>query len=51
MSEQKQTFCRVYEPSCALIAEVSEGELICFEPDRESPVTKGFACHKGLADS
>ena len=49
MSEQKHTFCRVCEPSCALIATVSDGELISLKPDREHPVTKGFACHKGLA--
>jgi anaerobic selenocysteine-containing dehydrogenase len=32
-----------------LIATVSDGELISLKPDREHPVTKGFACHKGLA--
>ena len=45
----RNTFCRVCEPSCALIAEVSDGEIISLKPDRDHPVTKGFACHKGLA--
>ena len=44
-----RTFCRVCEPACGLIAEVVDGELATLRPDREHPVTKGFACHKGLA--
>lgn len=47
--ERHHTFCRVCEPSCALIAEVENGEIKTLKPDREHPVTKGFACHKGLA--
>jgi anaerobic selenocysteine-containing dehydrogenase len=45
----RSTFCRVCEPSCALIAEVSGGQIVSLKPDRDHPVTKGFACHKGLA--
>lgn len=47
--EKHHTFCRVCEPSCALIAEVDQGEIVSLKPDRDHPVTKGFACHKGLA--
>jgi anaerobic selenocysteine-containing dehydrogenase len=43
------TFCRACEPSCALIAEVENDEIISLKPDKDHPVTKGFACHKGLA--
>ena len=43
------TFCRACEPSCALIAEVENDEIISLKPDRDHPVTRGFACHKGLA--
>ncbi len=43
------TFCRVCEPSCGLLAEVEDGQLKGLKPDREHPVTKGFACHKGIA--
>ncbi len=46
---QKSTFCRVCEPSCALVAEVENDEILSLKPDRDHPVTKGFACHKGLA--
>ncbi len=43
------TFCRVCEPACALVAEVSGGEVRKLSPDREHPVSQGFACHKGIA--
>jgi formate dehydrogenase len=43
------TFCRVCEPACGLIATVSEGRLTKLQPDRDHPITQGFACPKGLA--
>ena len=50
MSEkQVRTFCRVCEPACGLVAEVRDGRLEALRPDREHPVTHGFACNKGLA--
>ena len=49
MTDQVRTFCRICEPSCGLIADVDGGQLVKLAPDREHPVTKGFACHKGLA--
>src|SRR5436190_19993190 len=47
--ELVRTFCRICEPSCGLVAHVDDGALVKLTPDREHPVTKGFACHKGLA--
>ena len=47
--ELVRTFCRICEPSCGLVAEVDGATLVALKPDREHPVTKGFACHKGLA--
>ncbi len=47
--KQVNTFCRVCEPSCALIAEVEDDEIISLKPNKDHPVTRGFACHKGLA--
>ena len=44
-----QTFCRICEPSCGLVARVEEGALVALAPDEEHPVTRGFACNKGLA--
>jgi anaerobic selenocysteine-containing dehydrogenase len=49
MVEVKPTFCRVCEPSCGLVAEVEGDALVRLRPDNDHPVTKGFACHKGLA--
>ena len=42
------TFCRVCEPSCGLVAEVEGGRLLRLKPDQAHPVTRGFACHKGI---
>lgn len=44
-----RTFCRICEPSCGLVAHVEGGRLVKLTPDRDHPVTKGYACHKGLA--
>lgn len=44
----KPTFCRVCEPSCGLLAEVENDTLIRLTPDKQHPVTQGFACHKGI---
>ena len=41
------TFCRVCEPSCALIAQIADGKVTRLQPDKAHPVSKGFACHKG----
>jgi anaerobic selenocysteine-containing dehydrogenase len=49
MTEKLHTFCRVCEPSCGLVATIDNGEIQSLQPDKEHPVTKGFACHKGLA--
>jgi anaerobic selenocysteine-containing dehydrogenase len=43
------TFCRICEPSCGLVAEIEDGRLVKLSPDRSHAVTKGYACHKGLA--
>ena len=44
------TYCRICEPQCALIAEVDEtlDQVVRLLPDKNHPVHKGFACHKGL---
>ena len=44
-----RTFCRICEPSCGLVAQVTDNTIQRLDPDREHPVSKGFACHKGLA--
>ena len=49
MAEEIPTFCRVCEPSCGLVARVENGEMVSLRPDRDHPVTGGFACNKGIA--
>jgi anaerobic selenocysteine-containing dehydrogenase len=43
------TFCRICEPLCGMVATVEDGRLVALRPDREHPVSKGFACPKGIA--
>ena len=46
---RKKTFCRLCEVNCGLEATLDAGgHITALRPDREHPVTKGFACHKGL---
>ncbi|WP_282785112.1 molybdopterin-dependent oxidoreductase [Nocardia sp. CC201C] len=45
------TYCRICEPLCGLIATVSDGRLVQLRPDREHPLSRGFACPKGIAFS
>ncbi|MGE5695535.1 MAG: molybdopterin-containing oxidoreductase family protein [Candidatus Sericytochromatia bacterium] len=49
MPEQKTTFCRICEPLCGMVATVDDGRLVSLRPDREHPLSSGFACQKGIA--
>jgi anaerobic selenocysteine-containing dehydrogenase len=44
-----RTFCRVCEPACGLVAAVEDGRLAAVRPDPEHPVSRGWACNKGIA--
>jgi anaerobic selenocysteine-containing dehydrogenase len=48
-TSEKVTYCRVCEPLCGMVATVSDGELVKVRPDSEHPLSKGFACPKGIA--
>jgi formate dehydrogenase len=47
-TEQVRTFCRLCEAGCGLVATVEDGRLVQVRPDKEHPVTQGFACKNGL---
>src|SRR6201990_1508640 len=47
--EQKPTFCRICEPLCGMIATVEDGRLVALRPDKDHPISTGFACQKGIA--
>ncbi len=46
---ERVTYCRICEPLCGLVATVTDGELTKLRPDKEHPLSKGFACPKGIA--
>ncbi|MGV9801915.1 molybdopterin-containing oxidoreductase family protein [Mycobacterium sp. NPDC003449] len=48
-AQSKVTFCRICEPLCGMIATVQEGRLTELRPDKEHPLSAGFACQKGIA--
>ena len=43
------TFCRICEPLCGMIATVEDGKLVALRPDKDHPLSAGFACQKGIA--
>jgi anaerobic selenocysteine-containing dehydrogenase len=49
MTEEKPTFCRICEVYCGLVATVEDGRITALRPDDDHPVSKGYACPKGLA--
>lgn len=48
-TEEKVTYCRICEPLCGMLATVEDGEVTKLRPDPEHPLSKGFACPKGIA--
>ena len=46
-SETKFTYCRICEALCGLEVSVDGERILAVKPDREHPVSKGFACVKG----
>ncbi|WP_320672157.1 molybdopterin-containing oxidoreductase family protein [Patulibacter defluvii] len=51
MTEDKLTFCRICEPLCGMVATVDGDRLVRLRPDRDHPLSRGFACPKGIAFS
>lgn len=49
MLETKYTYCRVCEPNCGLVATVEEGRLTKLAGDKEHPISRGYACARGMA--
>jgi anaerobic selenocysteine-containing dehydrogenase len=44
----RPTYCRLCEVGCGLVAEVEGGRIVRLRPDKDHPVSGGFACNKGL---
>ena len=47
--ERKATFCRICEPLCGMVATVEDGKIVQLRPDAEHPLSRGYACPKGIA--
>jgi anaerobic selenocysteine-containing dehydrogenase len=47
--DERVTFCRICEPLCGMVATVDNGRLTQLRPDRDHPLSKGYACPKGIA--
>ena len=48
-AERKITFCRICEPLCGMVATVEDGRLVKLRPDPDNPLSRGYACPKGIA--
>lgn len=45
----RKTFCRLCTTHCGMVVSVDEEEqIVAINPDRSDPMSKGFACFKGL---
>lgn len=49
MSQEVITYCRICEPFCGMVATVENRKLVSLRPDKEHPLSQGFACPKGIA--
>jgi len=49
MAQQRVTYCRICESLCGLVATVDGDEVIALRPDPDNPISRGFACPKGIA--
>jgi anaerobic selenocysteine-containing dehydrogenase len=49
MPDDRVTFCRICEAHCGLVATVQDGRVTRLRPDREHPLSRGYACPKGIA--
>jgi anaerobic selenocysteine-containing dehydrogenase len=47
--EERKSFCRTCTSHCGVLVGVDAHEhIVSIRPDKEDPITKGFACFKGL---
>lgn len=49
MATEAHTFCRICQGMCGLVATIEDDRVVRVRGDRDNPVTRGFACSKGLA--
>ncbi len=47
--EERITFCRICEAHCGMVATVEDDTVVRLRPDRDHPLSRGYACPKGIA--
>ncbi len=47
--EERITFCRICEAHCGMVATVEDETVVKLRPDRDHPLSRGYACPKGIA--
>src|SRR3954451_18446869 len=47
--EEQVTFCRICEALCGMVATVEGDRVVKLRPDRDHPLSQGYACPKGIA--
>jgi len=47
--EKKVTFCRICEAHCGMVATVDGDRVVKLRPDPDHPLSRGYACPKGIA--
>ena len=47
--DERVTFCRICEAACGMVATVQDGQVVKLRPDKEHPLSSGWACPKGIA--
>ena len=48
-TQNRTTYCRICESVCGMVATVEDGRLVALRPDKDHPLSSGFACQKGIA--
>jgi formate dehydrogenase len=43
------TYCGICEGQCGIVVTVTDGRAVKVRPDKNSPLSQGFACPKGIA--
>jgi formate dehydrogenase len=49
VAEERITYCRICEANCGMVATVEGDRVTQLRPDREHPLSAGYACPKGIA--
>ncbi len=46
---ERVTYCRICEANCGMVATVEGDRVVQMRPDRDHPLSEGYACPKGIA--